>query len=204
MRGQVSLHACALNVDGGAVAVLGASGAGKSTLGAYMASIGTPVLADDVAALLKVGDEWMVQPGFPAMKFWPDTLELCGVTTELHDRVFNFSDKRIVVLNTDQASSEWRFQSTPAPLRGVFILRSRQPNLVQPVAERLTPIAAIPQLMAHRSSATCDLGAGTDARELKDMAKLAGGVPVWSITCPDDVRQLPATTDLMRRCLNTG
>ncbi|MEM7058128.1 MAG: hypothetical protein AAF557_11105 [Pseudomonadota bacterium] len=202
MRRILSLHACALNLDGCAVAVLGASGVGKSTLAAHLASNGAPVLADDVTAILESGDGHMVQPGFPAMKFWPDTLKLSNVAADAQDRVFNFTDKRVLPLRTGGQSSEWQFQPTPLPMRGIFVLQGRRADLSYPIAEKLDPIAAVPVLMANRSSLMCALGPKVDGQELKSMARLAGAVPVWSITCPDDVGNLAASVDLLHRCLD--
>lgn len=204
LRGILSLHACAINIQGVAVIVLGTSGAGKSTLAAHLASTGSPVLADDVAALIKSEGAWTVQPGFPAMKFWPDTLQACGMPADKQDRVFNFSNKRVVTLNKDNGRHSWRFQSTPLSLGGIFVLQPRRSDLNQPKAQRLAPIAAIPQLMPHRSAGTCDFGRTTNARELMDMAELTSSVPVWSITSPDDLRLVSATVDLLRQCLEQG
>ena len=47
-RGHAVLHASAVEVVGGALAVVGASGMGKSTVAAMLCAIGAPLVADDV------------------------------------------------------------------------------------------------------------------------------------------------------------
>ena len=77
LRQVLSLHACTLAIGGYGIALLGDSGAGKSTLAAHFASAGTPILADDIAALTLADGVYSVQPGFPGLKLWPKTLEAC-------------------------------------------------------------------------------------------------------------------------------
>jgi hypothetical protein len=55
-RGLLPLHANAVEIDKGAVALMGPSGAGKSTLAAWFQDQGLPVLADDVC-VVGFGDE---------------------------------------------------------------------------------------------------------------------------------------------------
>ena len=63
LRGIELLHAAAVARDGGAVAVVGRSQAGKSTLAAAWLAAGAPLVADDVVALTRQGDEVIVHPG---------------------------------------------------------------------------------------------------------------------------------------------
>ena len=74
-RGILPLHANAVDVGRGAIAVAGPSGAGKSTLAAYFRRAGCGVLSDDVCAVTfdARGDPW-AEPGLARIKLWGDAL----------------------------------------------------------------------------------------------------------------------------------
>lgn len=63
LRGHEVWHASAVAIGDRAVALVGASGAGKSTLAATLIGRGHELLADDVVALRRSGDEVCVEPG---------------------------------------------------------------------------------------------------------------------------------------------
>jgi len=65
MRGQLVLHASAVEVGGRGVVFLGAKGAGKSTLAAACLRAGHGFLTDDVLA---IGADGSLTPGFPQIK----------------------------------------------------------------------------------------------------------------------------------------
>ena len=63
IRGKVSLHASAVEIDGAAMVLVGESGAGKSTVAFWLcASHGAALLADDIAGLDLAGDRVFVDP----------------------------------------------------------------------------------------------------------------------------------------------
>jgi hypothetical protein len=63
LRGLHVIHASAVSVDGGAIALAGVSGAGKSTLAAELAARGHVVVAEDVLALRLTGEGVVAEPG---------------------------------------------------------------------------------------------------------------------------------------------
>jgi hypothetical protein len=65
------LHATAVVVNGGAVALLGESGSGKSTLAACFVGAGHPVLTDDVLMVHETRAGVMAYPGPPRIKLFP-------------------------------------------------------------------------------------------------------------------------------------
>ena len=74
LRGVTCLHASAIAVDDRAIALMGESGAGKSTTAAAFAQLGFAVLSDDVAVLGESGGHFQVQPGYPRINMWPDSV----------------------------------------------------------------------------------------------------------------------------------
>ena len=75
-RGEIVLHASAVQVNGKAVLFCGSSGAGKSTLAAALAQRGFPLVADDLCAItLAAGAAPMVQPDGRHLKLWAQAIE---------------------------------------------------------------------------------------------------------------------------------
>ena len=78
-RGLLPLHANAIELDGLAVAFMGASGSGKSTLAAWFHDRGHRVIADDVC-VIRFSDQGapLVLPGLPRLRLWKEALEASG------------------------------------------------------------------------------------------------------------------------------
>ena len=66
------LHATAVEIDGAAIAFLGASGFGKSTLAAAFHASGHRLLTDDMLVLHETDGRFVVFPGPPRIKLLPD------------------------------------------------------------------------------------------------------------------------------------
>lgn len=78
-RGLLPLHANAVEIDGQAIAFMGASGGGKSTLAAWFHDHGYRVLADDVCVVrFDERGNPSVAPGLPRLRLWKDALDLLG------------------------------------------------------------------------------------------------------------------------------
>ena len=71
--GREPLHGTAVVVRGGAVGFLGDCGAGKSTLGAAMVARGFPLVTDDLMALERRGERYVLHPGPARIKLVPRT-----------------------------------------------------------------------------------------------------------------------------------
>jgi hypothetical protein len=82
IRGGVALHASAVEVGGGAVAVVSASGSGKTTLAAELLRRGGRLLTDDVLFLRSAGGSVLGCPGPPLMNL-PIGAEIEGVTATI-------------------------------------------------------------------------------------------------------------------------
>jgi hypothetical protein len=77
-RGQVPLHAAAVEVDGKALLFAGSSGMGKSTLAAAFGRRGHRLLSDDVAPFRLTADGAEVMPGLRRLRLWRDSIEAAG------------------------------------------------------------------------------------------------------------------------------
>ena len=88
-RGLLPLHANAVEIDGKAVAFMGASGEGKSTLAAWFHDQGYRVIADDVC-VVRNGDveRPYALPGVARLRLWQDALEASGREVGSYERSY--------------------------------------------------------------------------------------------------------------------
>jgi hypothetical protein len=115
LHGLEVLHASAVVLDGGAVAVVGGSGAGKSSLRAHLALRGGRFLTDDVLAIETVGDVVVAHAGAKVASVRHDFLATLSPTqlAALGRPVGGDDDSRGLVVDSDEHA---------APLRVVYFL----------------------------------------------------------------------------------
>jgi len=147
LRGTHALHASAVDVGGHAIALVGPAGAGKSTTAATFAKLGYSVLAEDVTTLAREGGELMVQPAYPCIRLWPESVEaLFGAPNALPLLTPNW-DKRFLDLAGEDG--RFRFQSDALPLRAIYFLGERSEATDAPRIEAVAPQAGMIELVAN-------------------------------------------------------
>jgi hypothetical protein len=195
LRRTVSLHACVLEVDSGAVVFLGGRGAGKSTIAAALAQRGHAVLSDDVAAIVEQpAGTWIAQPGYPRLRLAPATIEAIdtpAVPATEAGPVITGLEKRYLELSTGEEAGPWRFQGRPVALAAIYELR-RDRGVDRPFIEPIAGADRLTTLVRHLRTAVAPLDAPTKAAELERLGRLAASMPVRRVTCPDDPEALPA------------
>lgn len=72
-QGKLVFHACAVEVEGGAVAFVGMSGRGKSTLAASFAIDGHRFLTDDGLVVERAAHGHFALPSHPSIRLWEDS-----------------------------------------------------------------------------------------------------------------------------------
>jgi hypothetical protein len=77
-RGNIVLHASAVQTAAGAIAFGGPSGDGKSTLACHFAAQGYPLLTDDVLAVGFEHNRYTVFPGYPGVRLCADSYKQCA------------------------------------------------------------------------------------------------------------------------------
>jgi len=145
LQGVISLHASAIAVDDHAVALFGVAGAGKSTTAAAFALRGFSVLSDDVVVLADHGDRFLVQPGYPRVNLWPDSVRLLFGSEDALPCITPTWDKRYLPLDRDNC----RFQATPLPLGAIYVLGELEADLTTPVVEELAVHEALATLVIN-------------------------------------------------------
>ncbi len=137
-RGLLVLHGSAVEVDGGAVAFLGAKWWGKSTMAAILHARGYKLITDDVLAIDLSAPTPLVRSGFPQMKLWPDTLEVVGKDSADVPRLHPELEKRDYRIAA-------RFAREATPLRSVYVLGPAK----APSVDALDSRAALAELIGH-------------------------------------------------------
>ena len=145
MRGVTPLHASAVAVGEQAIALVGSPGAGKSTTAAAFACLGYPVLSDDLVPLADREHDFLVQPGYPRVNLWPDSVRVLFGSEDALPRVTPTWDKCFLALDQDG----YHFQARPLPLTAIYILGEREANRTRPAFEDLAGWPAVQTLMAN-------------------------------------------------------
>jgi hypothetical protein len=205
LQGRVCLHGCVIQIGEQAIAFIGDSGAGKSTLAAWFAQQGHAVLADDIVALTLGDGSWLVHPGYPRLRLWPDSAQaVCSEPSAL-DRVFGFCDKRYVPLSVNAAddATGGTFYNQPLPLAAIYVLSQRQPELASPTIQGLALPDALMSLLQHRSVSHLKLDKSRQHSELDQLAQVARDIPVKKLLRPDDLHSLAAVYQAVIRDLNS-
>lgn len=173
LRGITCLHASAVAINGRGIALMGMPGAGKSTTAAAFAMSGFPVLADDVAVLSEKGTGFLVQPGYPRVNLWPDSVSLLFGAEDALPRITPTWDKRYLPLG----GSSHKFQSEPLPLGAIYVLGEREPDLSAPLVEEFAGIDAFMALVSN-TYVNYLLDADMRSREFEVLGRIMATVPV--------------------------
>lgn len=184
-RGQPPLHAGAVRVGEGAIAIAGHSGAGKSTTTRALVRRGYGFLCDD--QLVVEPETGLAHPGFPAMKLWSRSAQFFGDGVVESSRVRPGFDKFHI-------SAGEAFAPEAVPLQALFVLVP-DPSIQQPEVERLKGPLAVAALgeLVHFSEVAAAMG---DRRPAFLWASLlAGCVPIYRVPRRDDLDGLDRLID---------
>lgn len=183
LRGKTSLHASAVVVDDYALALLGPAAAGKSTIAAMLAIQGHPVLSDDVLTLVRADWRFIVQPGYPLLRLWPQSAQILFGSPSALPRLTPTWDK----LFLDLMRHPYCFESHPKPLGAIYVLGERADCAAAPYVEPLESHPALIALIANTYSHYMHDQARR-ARDFGFLGQLAASVPLRKIvphTSPD-------------------
>lgn len=186
LRGVTCLHASAIAVDGRAIALVGAAGAGKSTTAAVFTQQGYPVLSEDVVALRDQGDSFLVQPGYPLIRLWPESVRaLYGAEDALPPLTPNWNKRYL-----DLTQNGFDFQRQPLPLAAVYVLDERSDDPAAPLVESLPSHAGLITLVTN-TYANYLLDREMRAREFELLGRLVNNLPLRKLTPHSDPARAP-------------
>ena len=165
-RGDLSMHAAAVEVAGGAVVLAGPSRYGKTTLAAAFAAAGHRVLAEDMATCT-LRDGASVYPGPAVMRLRPDV----AGGFDLPDRRIVTERERVFV----PLDGPLRGTGAPVPLAALLFLREGDGDLQ---LTRARTADAIRDLWTLTFSLPTD---GSRAATFERAADLIAQVPVFDL-----------------------
>lgn len=184
LRGVTCLHASAVAVGDRAIALVGPAHAGKSTAAAVFGRMGHPVLGDDVAALVEREGTLHVQPAYPQLRLWPESVSLLYGSADALPRLTPTWDKRAL----DLTRNGYRFQQQPLPLAAIYVLGDRSPD-AEPRVEGLQGREMLRTLLANTYVGYL-LDATIWKREFAALGRLVSSVPVRRVVAPADPAHL--------------
>jgi len=200
LRGRDALHASAIQTASGACAFLGRSGRGKSTLAAAFHLLGYPVLCDDCLLLKGDAGHVAVEPAYPGLRLWDDSLEFLFGSAPATQPVSHYTSKRrISTLPAGAAGAGLQ------PLRAVYSLQQCADGAAPevPAIEPLTAREAFVELFEY----SFRLDAADRAmieRQMGLLERVAREVPVKRLRIPGHYQALAAARDLVLRDLAPG
>jgi hypothetical protein len=166
LRGELVLHASAVQVGDQALAFVGSSGMGKSTLATALCNKGHALVSDD---LLRVDTELLTYPGATETRLRQNATELAQGTT------YETADGRL-------AARVGELVSGPLPLAACVIPRPSR-DVTEVMARKLGPVEALLRLSSHpRVLGWSDQR--TMAASFQALGDLVERIPVFVATIP--------------------
>jgi hypothetical protein len=185
----MSLHAGCFTRDGAAVAIAGAPEAGKSTIMAELALRGERIASDDVVPLVEEGGEFRVEPTYPRVRLWDDSVRRLFGSSSALPLLTPSWDKRYL-----DVSDRGLFETRPLPLRALFVLDARTDEDDAPRVERLRGRAAIVAILAQLHSVWM-LPLSPQRAHFELAGRLARAVPVFGLAPHRDPARLGTMCD---------
>ena len=146
------------------------------------------MLSDDVAVLADLGDRFLVQPGYPRVNLWPDSVRITlRIRRCSAPRITPTWDKRYLALDQNGR----RFQSSPLLLSAIYILGEREAELSAPVIEKVVGRKAIMTLVSN-TYVNYLLDADMRSREFDVLARMLTRVHVRRVRSAADPSKLLA------------
>ncbi|KST67761.1 phosphoenolpyruvate carboxykinase (ATP) [Mastigocoleus testarum] len=137
-RGFLVIHASCVEINGNAVAFMGASGCGKSTIAATFYTHNYRILSDDIMPIKITPNSAIALPSYPSFKLFPkslislgeDTKKLSSVTHKSLKLSYNFTQK---------------FQEKPLNIQKIYVLAKGKQHAIK----NLKPQDAFIELVRH-------------------------------------------------------
>ena len=178
-RGDVPLHAAAVEVGGGAVVLAAPPRHGKTTLALAFHKHGYRVLSEDLACC-RLSPAPELLPGPALLRIRPDVYD--GHPPLGTQVVLARLDRVYLALDDDRRGS-----SAPVPIKAVIFLRQSADELR---IERAAASVALADLWSLSFRLPTE---AARARSFRQLTQLAGALPAWNLYRPVRLASLDAT-----------
>jgi len=197
-QGIEPLHATTVVIGGEAVAFLGDCGYGKSSLGAAFLQAGHRLLSDDLLVVKEQDDRFVVYPGPPRIKLFPDIARnLLGERATV-TRMNNQTPKLVIPLDENEAVPP----EGALPLKAIYVLKppasTRGPRIT---IRLLSGRRAFVELITNTFN-TVVVEPNRLKRQFVLASRVTARVPVKSLSFPRAVARLPAVRQAVLSDLN--
>lgn len=193
-RDTISLHASAIEHNGGLVLFCGQSGTGKSTTATMFQQKGFKIISDDVCVLKMDGDILSAVPSYPMMKLWEDSFAKAGLPiAEEADKIRPHMPKYARFFHDN-------FDITPKPVKKVFVLENR--NVDKVTIEPLNAISAFKELQKNTYRLVQMNAMQKRNSHFAVISKLTVVAQVYKICRPNGSNTLSTVIDLVTQTLN--
>ena len=169
-RGDVSLHAAAVEINGGAVLLAAPGQHGKTTLALAFHACGYRVLSEDVACCVP-GATPMLFPGPASLRVRPD---MYGGSPPRGTEVVSIQPDRVFLRFDEDGAAT----ADPLPLRAVVFLRQCDDQIR---LEEINPVRSLPDLLALTFRIP---GVGPAAESFRRVSELVRSTTVWNLYRP--------------------
>lgn len=185
-RGDLPLHAAAVEIDGRAILFAAPGRFGKTTLAAAFLAQGRRILAEDLVCCRPAGGS----DGTPVLLPGPSVLR---VRRDVFERLGPIAGTRAVADDPERVhlalDDELRGSGDPVPIAGLVLLRRSAPEI------RLEPADAT-ALLADLWTVSFNLPTDEDRiRCFTGIVDLAAAVPTWTLDRPLSFDTLPDVLD---------
>lgn len=189
-RGDLILHASAVNMNGGAVAFMGWSGSGKSTIATAMNNRGYPFVTDDILKIdIDTTDTPMAFPSFPRVKLWDDTIKHMPDDPSLFQKIHPKVQKYFYNLENS-------FYPNSLPFKMIYIIEDGEKNEIIPLK---TQDALVNVAKNSYCINTFDFDSAMKSQNFFQCANLVKKVPVKRLIRYKSLRKLEYLTKIIEK-----
>lgn len=188
----LALHASAVCIGGQTVALCGESQAGKSTMAAALALRGIPVLCEDITAFIEEHGRFYVEPGYPRVCLWPDTVEKLFGAKDALPQLTPTWEKFFLPLDGRSA----KFEEQRRAVSAVYVFAPRVEEVDAPRIETMSSREAL-LCLVQNTYMNWLLDRRQRAIEFDALARLVAQVPIRRIVPHLDSARIAALCELI-------
>ena len=191
LRGIRMIHASAIVTDNDAIAFLSLSTGGKSSLAAAFAQQDYLILTDDLLPVINRNDLFFAQPGYPAMRMWPDQATYFLGRYEDLEFVRPEYPKRRIVIGPQGFGT---FCHEEKPLKVMYVphrLSSNSDISIEPISKKNGFFV----LLQNSFSAGIVEALGLQPQRMNFFSRMVTEVPVRNLNYPEGYHHFPCVVD---------